>query len=82
MFIYCDEVENSIVGDTYARLLAIVNLKPKGRGNGGLQTYAVPDIRRKLIKARISELNIGVYDTTYTLIPFSSGSVNIECVID
>ena len=32
MFIYCDQVEMSIVGDTYARLLAIVPLKPKDRG--------------------------------------------------
>ena len=65
MFIYCDEVENSIVCDTYARLLAIVPLKAKDGGNGALCMYTQPNIRRKLIKARINQLNIGLYDTTH-----------------
>jgi hypothetical protein len=81
MFIYCDQVEMLVVGDTYARLLAIVPLKPKDRGNGSLCVYTPPDIRRKLIKSRINQFNIGLYDTTHTLIPFSGGTVNIECVI-
>ena len=82
MFICCEEVENSIVGDTYARLLAIVPLKAKDRGSGALYTYTPPNIQRKLVKARINELNIGIYDTTFTLIPFSGGTVNIEYVIE
>ncbi|CAB3977068.1 Hypothetical predicted protein [Paramuricea clavata] len=55
MFIYCDQVENSIVGDTYGRLLAIVPLKPKDRGNGSLCVYTPPDIRHKLTGAEIKD---------------------------
>ena len=82
MFIYCEQLEMSIVGDTYAHLLVMVPLKPKNRGNGSLCVYTPPDVRRKLIKSRINQFNIGLYDTTHTLIPFSSGTVNIECVIE
>jgi hypothetical protein len=82
MFIYCDELEMSIVGDTYARLLAIVPLKANDRGTTALCVYTPPHIRCKIIKARVNKLNIGLYDTTHTLIPFSGGTVNIECVIE
>ena len=60
MFIYCDEVEMSIVGDTYARLLAIVHLKGENRGDGSLCLYTPPDIRRKLIKSKINQFKIGL----------------------
>jgi hypothetical protein len=82
MFIYCEELEMSIVGDTYARLLAMVPLKAKNRGTGALCVYTPPDVRRKLIKSRIDQFTIGLYDSTYTLIPFSSGTISIECVIE
>ncbi|CAB3995355.1 Hypothetical predicted protein [Paramuricea clavata] len=82
MFIYCEQLEMSIVGDTYAPLLAIVPLKEKDRGNGSLCVYTPPDTRQQFIKSRINELKIGLYDTTHTLIPFSSGTVNIECVVE
>ena len=82
MFIYCEQLEMSIVGDTYAPLLAIVPLKEKDWGNGSFCVYTPPDTRRKFIKSRINQFNIGLYDTTHTLIPFSSGTVNIECVIE
>ena len=82
MFIYCEELEMSIVGDTYGRLLAIVPLKAKDRGNAALCVYTPADTRRKLIKARVNQLSIGLYDTTHKLIPFSGGTVNIECIIE
>ncbi|CAB4013521.1 Hypothetical predicted protein [Paramuricea clavata] len=82
MFIYCDQVEMSIVGDTYASLLAIVPLKGEDRGSGALCVYTPPDTRRRLIKSKIDQFKIGIYDTTHTLIPFSSGTINIECIIE
>jgi hypothetical protein len=59
-----------------------VNLQTKDCGKGGLSVYIPPDTRRKLIKARINELSVSICDTTLTLIPFNSGTVNIECIID
>ncbi|CAB3980636.1 Hypothetical predicted protein [Paramuricea clavata] len=82
MFVYCEQLEMSIVGDTYAPLLAIVPLKGKDRGSGALCVYTPPSTRHKLIKSKIDQFKITVYDTTHTLIPFSSGTINIECVVE
>ncbi|CAB3982219.1 Hypothetical predicted protein [Paramuricea clavata] len=82
MFVYCDQLEMSIVGDTYAPLLAIVPLKARDWGSGALCVYTPPNTRHKLIKSKINEFKIAIYDTTHTLIPFSSGTVNIECVVE
>jgi hypothetical protein len=82
LFIYCDEVEQSIVGDTKGRLLAIIPLNIENQGSSSLCTYRPPEVNRGLIKCKITHLHIGVYDKTYTLIPFSTGTVTIECVIE
>ncbi|CAB3983359.1 Hypothetical predicted protein [Paramuricea clavata] len=82
MFVYCEQLEMSVVGDTYAPLLAIVPLKASDRGSGALCVYTPPSTRRKLIKSKIDQFKITIYDTTHTLIPFSSGTVNIECVVE
>ncbi|CAB3988431.1 Hypothetical predicted protein [Paramuricea clavata] len=82
MFVYCEQLEMSVVGDTYAPLLAIIPLNGSDRGSGALATYTPPSTRRRLIKSKINEFKVTIYDTTHTLIPFSSGSVNIECVVE
>ena len=82
IFIYCDEVEASIVGDSKSRLLAIAPIELDGQGSGELFTYSPPNIRRKLIKSKITELHLSLRDSSSRLIPFSAGSVNIECTLE
>ncbi|CAB3977267.1 Hypothetical predicted protein [Paramuricea clavata] len=82
MFVYCDQLEMSIVGDTYAPLLAVVPLKDDVRGTGALSVYTPPNTRHRLIKSKIDQFKIGIYDTTHTLIPFTSGTINIECIVE
>ncbi|CAB3976755.1 Hypothetical predicted protein [Paramuricea clavata] len=82
MFVYCEQLEMSVVGDTYAPLLAIIPLNGSDRGSGALCTYTPPSTRRRLIKSKIDQFKVTIYDTTHTLIPFSSGTVNIECVVE
>ncbi|CAB3977904.1 Hypothetical predicted protein [Paramuricea clavata] len=82
MFVYCEQLEMSVVGDTYAPLLIIVPLNNNDRGSGALQVYTPPNTRRRLIKSKIDQFKVTIYDTTHTLIPFTSGTVNIECVVE
>ena len=81
-FIYCDEVEQSIVGDVKARLLAIVPINLEDQGSASLCSYKPPEVARGLVKSKITHFHIGIYDKRYTLIPFSAGTVAIECVVD
>ncbi|CAB3995180.1 Hypothetical predicted protein [Paramuricea clavata] len=74
MFVYCEQLEMSVVGDTYAPLLAIIPLNGSDRGSGALCTYTPPSTRRRLIKSKIDQFKVTIYDTTHTLIPFSSGT--------
>ena len=40
MFIYCDEVEQSIVGDVKARLLAMIPIDSENQGSSSLCNYS------------------------------------------
>ncbi len=80
MFIYCDEVE--AVGDSNSKLLAIVPIELNGQGTGQLFSYTPPVIPKKLIKSKITQLHIKLCDPSNRLIPFDTGTVNIECVVE
>ena len=84
MYIYCDEVKDSIVGNTKSQLLVSVPLQKVTRENGGeLCTYTLPpDIIRTFIKSKFTNLHISLYDTANNRIQFSAGTVNIEAVIE
>jgi hypothetical protein len=82
MFVYCDEVEASIVGDSKSKLLAIVPIELNGQGTGQLFSYSPPSIPKKLIKSKITQLHIKLCDSSNRLIPFDAGTVNIECVVE
>ncbi|CAB3998675.1 Hypothetical predicted protein [Paramuricea clavata] len=82
MFIYCDEVEHSIVGNVKARHLASIPIVTEDQGSSSLCNYRPPEVTRGLIKCNIKDLHIGIYDTTFTALPFSAGTITIECVIE
>ncbi len=82
MFIYCDEVEASVVGDSNSKLLAIVPIELNGQGTGQLFSYSPPIIPKKLIKSKITQLHIKLCDPSNRLIPFDACTVNIECVVE
>jgi hypothetical protein len=82
MFIYCDEVVPSVVGDVRAPLLAQLKLQTQYDKSVGLRTHDLPDISRELINTQIKNLHIRICDVENKLIQFNGGSVGIECIIE
>ena len=82
MFIYCDEVVPSFVGDVRAPLLAQLSLQTKYDTSAGLYTHDLPNISRELINTQIKNLHIRICDVENNLIQFNGGSVGIECIIE
>ena len=82
-YIYCDELERVLVGDTSAELLAIIPIDwvKQGTGTGELINYSVDKVKKKFKKTIISSLHISLKDGEGKLIPFDSGSVLINCII-
>jgi hypothetical protein len=70
MYIYCDEVEQSVVGDVKARLLVSIPIRVEDQGSASLRTYEPPTIVRGLIKNRISAFHIQIHDVSFTPILF------------
>lgn len=65
MFIYCDEVEHSIVGNVKARLLASIPIVTEDQGSSSLCNYRPLEVTQGLIKCKITDLHIGIYDTIH-----------------
>jgi hypothetical protein len=82
LFIYCDEVVPSFVGDVRAPLLAQLSLQTDYDKSVGLYTHDLPDISRELINTQIRNLHIRICDVENNLIQFGGGSVGIECIIE
>ena len=82
MFIYCDEVVPSFVGDVRAPLLAQLKIETNYNKSVGVYTQDLPDVSRELINSQIKSLHIRICDLENTLIQFSGGSVSIECIIE
>ena len=82
MFIYCDEVVPSVVGDVRAPLLAQLKLQTQYDKSVGLRTHDLPNISRELINTQIKNLHIRICDVENKLIQFNGGSVGIECIIE
>jgi hypothetical protein len=82
LYIYCDEVEQSIVGDTKARLLVTIPIKVEDQGSASLSTYEPPAVVRGLIKSKLPAFHVQIYDVSFKPIIFSSGSLSIEAVIE
>jgi hypothetical protein len=82
IFIYCDEVDRSVVGDTNSRLLTCVHIQKGDVTSGELVAYTPPPFTMRLIKSKIEKFHITLRDTEYNLIQFSAGTVNISCVVE
>ena len=50
MFIYCDEIVPSIVGNTKSKLFARVSIQSENQASGSLCMYVPPDVLRELMK--------------------------------
>lgn len=83
MFIYCEELEATLVGDSYSELLTTVPIQWSGQGkaNGELVCYEPKKTLKKFKKSIITNLHIKIKDTTDKLIPFDSGTVSLDCLI-
>jgi hypothetical protein len=82
MFIYCDEVVPSAVGDVRAPLLAQLKIEPNHDMVGGVYTHDLPVVSHELINTQIKNLHIRICDLENKLIQFNGGSVGIECIIE
>jgi hypothetical protein len=82
IYVYCDEVDQSIVGDVKDRLLVTIPIKVEDQGSASLRTYSPPTIIRRLIKNKITAFHVQLHDISFTPILFSSGSLSIEAVIE
>ena len=82
MFIYCDEIVPSIVGDVRAPLLGQLKIETNYNKSVGVYTHDLPDVSRELINSQIKSLHIRICDLENKLIQFSGGSVSIECIIE
>ncbi|CAB3977392.1 Hypothetical predicted protein [Paramuricea clavata] len=84
MFIYCDEVVPSIIGDVCGPLLAQLQIKRQDDDNilEIIHTHDLPAITHELINTQIKNLHIRICDVENKLIQFNSGSVGIECIIE
>ena len=82
-YIYYDELERVLVGNTSAELLAIIPIdwSKQGQGTGELISYSVDKVKKKFKKTLVSSLHISLKDGEGKLIPFDSGSVLINCLI-
>ena len=82
-YIYCDELERVLVGNTSAELLAIIPIdwSKQGQGTGELISYSVDKVKKKFKKTSVSSLHNSLKDGEGKLIPFDSGSVLINCLI-
>jgi hypothetical protein len=82
MFIYCNEVVPSIVGDTRAPLLANLKINIESMGRGDVYSHDPSSVTRELINSKIQHLHIRICDIENKLVQFSAGTVGIECVIE
>ena len=82
-YIYCEELERVLIGDTSAELLANVPIdwSKEGKGTGKLINYTPDKAKKKFKKTLISSLHISLRDGEGKLIPFDSGSVLISCLV-
>ena len=82
-YIYCEELERVLIGDTSAELLSIVPIdwSKQGKGSGELICYTPDKAKKKFKKTIVSSLHISLRDGEGELIPFDSGSILISCLI-
>ena len=82
IFVYCDKVARSVVGDTNSRLLTCIHIQKDNEATGELISYTPPPFVTRLINSKIENVHITLRDTAYNLIQFSAGTVNISCVVE
>ena len=81
-YIYCEELERVLIGDTSAELLSIVPIDwtKQGKGSGELICYVPDKAKKKFKKTIVSSLHISLRDGEGKLIP-DSGTILISCLI-
>ena len=82
LYIYCNELESSIVGDSNSELLSIIPLSnQQDQPVGANISYQPPSTRKKFKKNHINNLHFMIKDSSGQLIPFDYGKVVIEALI-
>ena len=82
LYIYCNELESSIVGDSNSELLCIIPLSNQQEQPVGANiSYQPPSTRKKFKKNHINNLHFTIKDSSGQLVPFDYGKVVIEALI-
>jgi hypothetical protein len=82
MFIYCDEVVDSIIGNTHGKMLVMLQIETGAMGSSHLYTYSCPETTVKLVRSKIDKFHIKVCDSELNLIQFSAGTLGLECIVE
>ena len=82
MFIYCDEVVDSIIGNTHGKILVMLQVETDSMGSAHLYTYSCPETTVKLVRSKIDKFHIKVCDSELNLIQFSAGTLGLECIVE
>ena len=82
MFIYCDEVVDSIIGNTHGKILVVLQIETDAMGSSHLYSYVCPETTVKLIRSKIDKFHIKVCDSEFNLIQFSAGTLGLECIVE
>ena len=82
LYIYCNELESSMVGDSNSELLCIIPLSnQQDQPVGANISHQPPSTRKKFKKNHINNLHFTIKDSSGQLIPFDYGKVVIEALI-
>jgi hypothetical protein len=82
MFIYCDEVVDSVIGNTHGKILVMLQIETDAMGSSHLYTYTCPETSVKLVRSKIDKFHIKVCDSEFNLIQFSAGTLGLECIVE
>jgi hypothetical protein len=82
MFIYCDEVVDSVIGNTHGKILVMLQIETAAMGSSHLYTYTCPETIVKLVRSKIDKFHIKVCDSEFNLIQFSAGTLGLECIVE
>ena len=77
LYVYCDIIEPSFVGDTFSNVIRSVNINQEDSFGKDCESIFNPIQYQKLSRSRFHRISIGLYDDAGELIPFKFGRTKV-----
>ena len=77
LYVYCDIIEPSFVGDTFSNVIRSVNINQEDPFGKDCENIFNPIQYHKLSRSRFQRIRIGLYDDSGDLIPFKFGRTKV-----